>query len=539
MKTSTFFILSLLITYCYIAAAAAAADEQDEFLECLHDEFENFTAISSHVYTPTNSSYPSILRFSIRNLRYATNSTPKPLLILTPDQESQIPPIIHCAVQSDLQIRTRSGGHDAEGLSYVSKVPFMILDLINLSQISINVEEKTAWIGGGATIGSLYYKIAEKSPTLGFPAGFCPTLGVGGHISGGGYGFMMRKHGLAADNIVDARIVDVHGRILDREAMGEDLFWAIRGGVGASFGVITAWKVQLVDVPEKITTCTTQRTLEQNATYLVHRWQHVAPRIDDDLFIWLTAARVNSSDGTTTILSSFFSFYLGGGADKLAALMHERFPELGFSRQDCTEMTWIETTVLTAILSGYPNATIESLLSRSQPNLMSLKIKSDYVKSPIPIHGLKMMWRLLSGPEGERGRLIFTPYGGRMAEIPESSIPFPHRAGNLFKLTSVLYWAEGEADEADRFMGWSRRFYSSMTPYVSRNPREAYVNYRDLDLGVNNARGMTTYEEASVWGFKYFKGNFDRLVRVKTAVDPRNFFRNEQSIPAVYSDTDD
>ncbi|CAL1402757.1 unnamed protein product [Linum trigynum] len=70
-----------------------------------------------------------------------------------------------------------------------------------------------------------------------------------------------------------------------------------------------------------------------------------------------------------------------------------------------------------------------------------------------------------------------------------------------------------------------------MTPYVSQNPRAAYMKYRDLDIGMNDVEGKTSYREARVWGAKYFKNNFDRLVRVKTVVDPDNLFRNEQSIP--------
>lgn len=73
--------------------------------------------------------------------------------------------------------------------------------------------------------------------------------------------------------------------------------------------------------------------------------------------------------------------------------------------------------------------------------------------------------------------------------------------------------------------------------YVSKSPRAAYFNYRDLDIGINiyNQSGDNTisYDMASAWGLKYFKNNFDRLVRVKTQLDPTNFFRNEQSIPPL------
>ncbi|PQM36565.1 flavin-dependent oxidoreductase FOX5-like [Prunus yedoensis var. nudiflora] len=183
--------------------------------------------------------------------QFSSPATPKPLAIVAAKQESHVQATIVCAKQHGLQIRIRSGGHDYEGLSYVSHVPFVVLDMFHFQSVDVNVKDESAWVESGATLGETYYKIAEKTKVHGFPAGVCPTVGAGGHFSGGGYGNMMRKYGLSIDNIVDAKLVDANGRILDRKSMGEEIFWALRGGGGASFGVILSWKLKLVRVPEK------------------------------------------------------------------------------------------------------------------------------------------------------------------------------------------------------------------------------------------------------------------------------------------------
>ncbi|KAJ4702867.1 putative Reticuline oxidase [Melia azedarach] len=90
-----------------------------------------------------------------------------------------------CSKKLGLQIRIRSGGRDYDGLSYVSSVPFVILDMVNLRSININLTDASAWVQAGANLGQDYYRISEASKVHGFPSAVCPILGVGGHFSGG------------------------------------------------------------------------------------------------------------------------------------------------------------------------------------------------------------------------------------------------------------------------------------------------------------------------------------------------------------------
>ncbi|KAJ7947392.1 Tetrahydrocannabinolic acid synthase-like [Quillaja saponaria] len=135
-------------------------------------------------------------------------------------------------------------------------------------------------------------------------------------------------------------------------------------------------------------------------------------------------------------------------------------------------MSWIQSVLYFA---GYNiNDPLEVLLDRNQ-TFKSFKAKSYYVEVPIPESGLDGLWKILLEEE----------------------------------------------------------LYEYMEDYVSKSPRAAYLNYRDLDLGVNNDN--SSFEQAKVYGLKYFKDNFRRLVQVKTTVDPGNFLRNEQSIPLLPS----
>ncbi|KAJ0081781.1 hypothetical protein Patl1_11489 [Pistacia atlantica] len=491
-------VASILLLLLNLSRSWGALDPVYEtFLQCFTKRTNSTDdKLSSIVYNQESRSFSSVLRAYIRNARFNSSSTPKPTVIITPLEESHVQAAVICAKQVNFQLKIRSGGHDYEGLSYKSENPFFILDMFNIRNVDIDMKEETAWVGAGATLGEVYYKISEKSSVHGFPAGVCPTVGVGGHFSGAGYGTMLRKFGLSTDNVVDAKIVDVQGRILDRKGMGEDLFWAIRGGGGASFGVVLSYKLKLVSVPQKVTVFKVERLVEENATEIAYKWQFVAPATDNNLFMRMLLQPTTKNKKTTAKIT-VIALYLGL-KDNLMSLLDKEFPELGLKKEDCMEMRWVDSVLWWSNFD----------LNTTKPDaLLDRKVDwADFVEEEIRLR--------------------------RMSEIPATETPFPHRDGNLFKVQYSITWEKPDPELEKNYTSQVSDLYNFMTPFVSKNPRGAYLNYRDLDIGMNH-NGKDSYEEGKVYGAKYFNGNFDRLVKVKTMVDPENFFRTEQSIPVL------
>ncbi|XP_023762859.1 berberine bridge enzyme-like 21 [Lactuca sativa] len=530
-----FSIIFFLCSFSCFPLNIGAADSKsiyESFLQCLTlQPPQHVPTFSAIVYSSAfnSTSYTTVLQEYIKNRRFNSTSTPKPVLIITPTKESHVQATIICAKKLGVQIKIRSGGHDYEGISYISsEKDFIVLDMFNFRDVNVNIATETAVVEAGAQLGELYYRIWEKSRVHGFPAGVCPTVGVGGHLSGGGYGTMLRKYGLSVDHVIDARIVDAKGRILNRKTMGEDLFWAIRGGGGGSFGVILSYTVKLVPVPAVNTVFRITKTVAENATDLVYKWQLAVPHIDDRLFIRVLLQPVTVNK-LKTGRASFVAHFLGD-SDALLAIMNKNFPELGLKKEDCLEVSWVQSVLYWSNFDVNTTA-VEILLNRHSDNVNFLKRKSDYVQTPIPKSGMKSIFNKLV----ELGKigLVFNPYGGKMNELPADATPFPHRAGNLFKIQYSVNWNDNDPELEKNYLNQSKVLYKFMTKYVSKNPRGAFLNYRDLDIGVMAGTGKNGYNSGKVYGEKYFMGNFNRLVMVKTAVDPDNFFRNEQSIPTL------
>lgn len=124
----------------------------------------------------------------------------------------------------------------------------VVIDTSSMRSVLVDPDRQTARVGPGATAGDV---VAAAAPFgLAPVVGTNDTVGVTGFTFGGGHGFLARRYGLAADNLLRADLVTADGEALTARAdRRRDLFWALRGA-GGNFGVATSLEIQLHPVRE-------------------------------------------------------------------------------------------------------------------------------------------------------------------------------------------------------------------------------------------------------------------------------------------------
>jgi FAD binding domain/Berberine and berberine like len=168
----------------------------------------------------------------------------RPALIVRAADAADVIRAVEFAREHDLRLTVRSGGHSVAGYSTVDAG--LVLDLSGMKSVAVDPVKQTAWIQPGAQTSDLVAATQPHGLTL--STGDTASVGIGGLATGGGIGWLARKHGLTIDSMIAAEIVTADGRLITAsEQQNPDLFWAIRGG-GGNFGVVTGFefKLQLV-----------------------------------------------------------------------------------------------------------------------------------------------------------------------------------------------------------------------------------------------------------------------------------------------------
>ncbi len=386
---------------------------------------------------------------------------------------------------NNLPFAVRCGGHSYEGCSQSTSV---VIDIRLMNAIAVDPKTSTAVVGAGTSLGSLYRAITAHG--LAFTGGSCPTVGISGHLLGGGYGYLARPYGLACDSLLSATLVNPDGQQVRADAhQNTDLYWACRGGGGGSFGIATGFTLRLKKVAKVIVFRVVWLGLSTKAAKSVMKaWQSWAPQAPRTIDSNLVVAK--GANGTINMHAA------GQSVGTLAELQRE-LKELPHSRSVLIRrMAFSDAVDFFAGEPGYPTQFIKG--------------KSDYATAPISDEGLDVF---MSGLARSLPKyVVYDAYGGSLAEIATDATAFAHRNETLFCLQYGSVWSN-PADTQEHIDDM-RQFYASLRPYMSGG---AYVNYCDLDL--------PDYATA------YWGENLPRLKQIKAAFDPGNVFRHAQSVP--------
>lgn len=431
---------------------------------------------------------PSDAEFANYQAAFNTRTSLTPQLRALCKTVNAVSTMVSWCRSNNLPFAVRCGGHSYEGFSQSSSV---VIDTRLIDTITTDTATKTAAVGAGASLGQLYQAIAPHG--FAFPGGSCPTVGVSGHLLGGGYGYLARPFGLACDNVLSIDLVDPQGKPIHADAQqNADLFWACRGGGGGSFGIATGYTLRLSKLSSVLTfNIRLPQLSASRAAAVMKEWQAWAPHAPQTIDSNLVLAK-----------------HSGGGIDLRCAGQ-----SIGTRQELQRELRFLSSSP-TLVSRSYINAVYYFAGSRPGPQGWTyqsspMKGKSDYATSPIADPGLTALMNEIGAKTDIY--VICDAYGGAIAKTALDATAFVHRS-DLYCLQYGSTWTS-PSDTPQR-LDEMRQCYAAMRPYVSG---AAYVNYCDLDL--------PDYPVA-YWGQNLF-----RLKQIKSAFDPDNVFKHAQSVP--------
>ncbi|ODA83227.1 hypothetical protein RJ55_01739 [Drechmeria coniospora] len=170
-----------------------------------------------------------------------------PALVAFAEKASEIPLLVRCARDTAHKAVPRSGGHHFESWSALNDT--LVIDLSHIDHVHVSSDRSMATVGGGIRLGALYTALGAHNRT--FNGGICPTVGLSGFLSSGGFTNQMRSAaGLGVDHVVSATVVTATGHTVTASKESHpDLFYALRGGGGGTYGIVVEWTLRLVTYP--------------------------------------------------------------------------------------------------------------------------------------------------------------------------------------------------------------------------------------------------------------------------------------------------
>jgi FAD/FMN-containing dehydrogenase len=405
---------------------------------------------------------------------------------------------VRFARDHDLEIAVRGGGHGVAGAAVCDEG--VVIDLSAMRAVSVDPAGRTAWVQGGALWGDVDHE--TQAHGLATTGGIIGHTGVAGLTLGGGLGFLMRKHGLAVDNLLAAEVVTADGGIVRASADEHpDLFWALRGG-GGNFGVVTAFRFAL---------------------------HPVGPTVMAGPVFW-------AADDTTDVLR-FYRDFAADAPDDLGTVVR-----LGTVPPLPAIPEHLHCRPAIAVACCHPGSVDDGeravrALRRFGTPLVDLLAPSPYAAfqggfdDTVP-HGWHYYWKgtnlaALSDDAiaviadhayaagSPRSYAAMFHMGGAVARVPDEATAFAGRDAAHNIVIDAAWLREQSGEHAAAESAWARRFLHALQPHGAGG---VYVNFLDSD------------DDSSRVRLAYGDRIYRRLAEVKARYDPDNVFHHNKNI---------
>jgi hypothetical protein len=393
-------------------------------------------------------------------------------------------------------VAVRGGGHSAVGHSTCDGG--VVIDLSPMKGIRVDPHVRSVRAEAGLTWGE--FDRETQTYGLAVTGGRYSTTGIAGLTLGSGSGWLERKCGLTADNLLAAEVVTADGRrVMASATENADLFWGLRGGSG-NFGIVTAFH---------------------------YRLHPVGPIVYGGL---LVAAPERAPE-----ILRFMRDYMRDAPDDLGAGVAflnappEPFvpPELHFQPVCGLVICWTgddedADAVLAPIrevaeplldmVQPMPYTALQSMLDAGAPHGINGYMKADFVEdfsdeviAKLAEHGARRA--------GPLAQLLLEPMGGAISRTGEHDTALGRR-DVPWCYHALALWTEPGQEAADAHLRWGRALAADLAPHTTPG---VYLNYTS-DQGEEKVR------------LSYGPEKYARLVALKDKYDPDNLFRLNQNI---------
>jgi len=414
-----------------------------------------------------------------------------PLVIVRAANAQDVATTVRFARDHALPLAVRSGGHSVGQHSVIDDA--IVLDLSGMKRVTIDPATRIARVQPGATSGDLAGP--ANAHGLALSTGDTHSVGMGGLTTGGGIGFMVRKYGLAIDNLLAAQVVTADGEILTASADEHpDLFWAIRGG-GGNFGVITEFTYRLAPVGQ------------------ILGGELVLPASREVLRGYLDYI-TNAPDELTTIAHLMH-------APPAPYVPSERVGEPALSILVCwtgsiedgeralAPLRALATPIADAVAPMPYPAIYQFTEFAAQPHAASIR---SMFADELSDAALDATLAAMRQPSSPFNLVQFRGLGGALARVSNDATAFAHRDRRYF-VAIIGLWLDPNEDQAPH-RAWTEALWRVIRPEGAG----VYVNFLERE---GAARVRDAYPPAT----------FERLAAIKAKYDPENVFHFNQNIP--------